>query len=659
MKFSRFFASLCAFLLTISFSLQAQTWPEDRSVEAWVNVDSAAPFIELNWTDEGNSQSYSIFKRAVGATVWPSAIATLAATATSYTDTNVSANTKYEYAVVRVTDIPEPQNNGASFMQAYSFINAGFNIATIHNRGTMLLLYESSLGTSIPTDLEILQSDLAGDGWDVVAEPVPTTDDHFAVKAVIDNVAAANNLQSIYILGDVAVPYSGHFCTANNFPVPPDGHGPGGGDHCGAWPADVYYGIPSANWTDAQTTNTATTASGQNLPGDGKFDQTIIPATVEYAVGRVDLSDLPAFNETDASIHSRYITKTHEYRQTITNVLREGVIENNAPNAVEGFAAGAWRDFSVILGPNSTIAGDVLSSNATSNYLFSYGIGGGSFTSANGVGNTNDLTTQSPGIFNFFFGSFFGDWDNTDNFLRASIATLKNGLINIWNGRPFSLMYPMGLGCTTGESVMRSQNNTTVPANIFLNVIHISLMGDPSLRSDMFAPPTNLLVTANGSSASLSWTASTGANVSGYHVYNSSNPYSGYTLLNSNLINGTSYTHSGTQVLGPYFMVRAERLEETGSGTYFNLSQGAMNTGTAAPCYTNLTHPQLPLVENGIADYEAEQSIVSEATINAGAVVDYDAADYILLQPGFEAVQGTNFEAFIDGCNNGAGGLNN
>lgn len=79
---------------------------------------------------------------------------------------------------------------------------------------------------------------------------------------------------------------------------------------------------------------------------------------------------------------------------------------------------------------------------------------------------------------------------------------------------------------------------------------------------------------------------------------------------------------------------------------------------TPSSCYNNLTHPILPTVENGIADYESDTYIVSEATVHATARVDYDATTHIVLNPGFKVEAGAVFNAFIDGCNNGGGGSN-
>jgi len=60
---------------------------------------------------------------------------------------------------------------------------------------------------------------------------------------------------------------------------------------------------------------------------------------------------------------------------------------------------------------------------------------------------------------------------------------------------------------------------------------------------------------------------------------------------------------------------------------------------------------------NGHFDYEAESLIQSDQLITSISQVDYDSSVGILLELGFEIEQGAIFEAFIDGCNVGLGGI--
>jgi len=75
-------------------------------------------------------------------------------------------------------------------------------------------------------------------------------------------------------MGNIIVPHSGN--------VQPDGHS----NHRGAWPADVYYGDMDGVWTDETVNNTASIQYPHvfNVPGDGNFDQDVIPGELELSV---------------------------------------------------------------------------------------------------------------------------------------------------------------------------------------------------------------------------------------------------------------------------------------------------------------------------------------------------------------------------------------
>lgn len=88
-------------------------------------------------------------------------------------------------------------------------------------------------------------------------------------------------------------------------------------------------------------------------------------------------------------------------------------------------------------------------------------------------------------------------------------------------------------------------------------------------------------------------------------------------------------------------------------------SNGCTNLSFVTVQYINFTGTNaLVGTETGIADYETNDAIESTQTIDATAVVDYDAVQQICLDAGFEVAQGAIFSAFLDGCNGGLGGEN-
>ena len=62
---------------------------------------------------------------------------------------------------------------------------------------------------------------------------------------------------------------------------------------------------------------------------------------------------------------------------------------------------------------------------------------------------------------------------------------------------------------------------------------------------------------------------------------------------------------------------------------------------------------------NTVEDYETNGAITSTQEIVMPAKVDYDSKNWIDLLPGFSVENNVDFSAFIDGCDNGNGGINN
>ena len=112
-------------------------------------------------------------------------------------------------------------------------------------------------------------------------------------------------------------------------------------------------------------------------------------------------------------------------------------------------------------------------------------------------------------VFNSWFASYFWEWDVENAFLRAPLAAKGYGLVNLWSDTPVWVLHHMALGKTIGYSARVSQNNNgyynlygdpagQLPPTSFRRGVHMSLMGDPTLRMHMVTPPTTLLAAAHG-----------------------------------------------------------------------------------------------------------------------------------------------------------------
>ena len=206
--------------------------------------------------------------------------------------------------------------------------------------------------------------------------------------------------------------------------------------------------------------------------------------------------------------------------------------------------------------------------------------------SAGGIGATSNFATANlQGVFTMLFGSYFGDWDIADNFLRAPLCQGKT-LTNAWAGRPNWMFHHMAMGENIGYSTRLTQNNTGVyypspyPINAGIyNTVHIALMGDPSLRNDVVAPVSSVVATKSGNDCIINWTATTETNIAGYNIYMKNDTNKSYVKINPSYIAGTSYTNNCLMHPGIYkYMVRAVKLENTPSGTYYNMSEGIADT---------------------------------------------------------------------------------
>jgi len=573
---------LLSFVAAIVFTNVYAQKSINYTVPTTVQINSNG-HIELNFQMDEWGTTYTIYRMDKGAKDWGSPLNSMSGGDSSvwatYLDETAEEGKVYEYRIIK---------SGVGNFTGTGYIMTGNEIDAIHDRGVLLMFVESTLFDDAKSEINSHAMDLAGDGWNVDMKILDPSDNNVPnIRATIDQaIKDHGEIESIYLLGHIAVPYSGQYCNDRYYSVPPDGHGPGQGDHCGAWPADVYYAVHDATWTDNDsTTEDSRRDANKNLIGDGKFDQIEIPTDVNSQMGRVDLSDLPNFTQTEAELVKRYIAKNKKYRYVEDQVHYLGLVDENFNASIGAFASTAWRNFSSLIGKDKTEEKDFFTTLTDSTYILAYGTGGGSYTSCNGVGRSTDYVTKNTAIFNLLFGSFFGDWDVRNNFLRSALATEKGGLTNSWSGRPWWHLHPMGMGETMGYCTRLTQNQNqrwndrrTYVSSVFGMNVHIALMGDPSLRMYMYKGAQNVTVNANSArdEVVVDWDASPAEGVLGYHVYYSWSPTGPYVKINHDILADTELTHIAPFDGDAYYMVRAERLETSPSGTFYNLSQGVI-----------------------------------------------------------------------------------
>lgn len=589
---------IAACLCWAGFESYAQS-TKQYSVQVSAAVQTSPAQINLSWPGDTNAVAYKIFRKLKDDIAW-NQIAQLSGSATSYPDANVSAGSAFEYKIEKTT------TTAANYF-GYGYIFAGINAPLTDTRGKLILIVENTYASDLAAELAQLQNDLVGDGWQVLRHDVSRNDSGPSVKALIkaDYDADPNNVHALFLFGRIPVVYSGN--------IMPDDHP----NHQGAWPADVYYGTMSGTWTDSSVTSTnAEQTRNWNVPGDGKFDQSDPPGLVNLMMGRVDLANMTCFSNKTPPRYERdllrqYLNKDHNFRHARFNLQRRGYLSDNfVDTGKDPVPCSGWRNFSAFFGANNILeAGPNLyfSTLNSQSYLWSYSCGGGQYYTSYGTGSSDDFALNDPQVvFTMFMGSYFGDWDTESDFLRAPLGTTSYTLTCTYAGAPHSLFHHMALGETIGYGIRLTQNNTSnntyFPQQGTHNV-HIALMGDPTLRMHPVIPPANLSA-AGSNSVSLSWSPSTDSSIQGYHVYRATSAAGPFARLTTSPIASTSYVDSPSA--GTYtYMIRAIKLETSGSGTYYNSSQGIFVTTTSSGGgSSNLTPCQLSVLSASVNQFQ-------------------------------------------------------
>jgi hypothetical protein len=411
------------------------------------------------------------------------------------------------------------------------------------------------------------------------------------VKSAIQSVYNADraNVKAVFLFGHVPI----FRCGSLNI----DGH------QARALPADGYYGDMDGEW-------------------DGSTSY--IPTDIDLMVGRVDLANMPGNGAAtpwpgEVEMLRNYLNKDHNWRHKILTAPARALMGNRFGDFNgEAFAASGFRAFEPLIGPGTvTFASELDSAPAnqkwssmlgTGSYLWGYGCGGGSYVSMSGMGthgtygdiwSTDIVGQDAKAVFFMMFGSWLGEWDSTDNLMRAVLATPTMGLTCSWAGRPHWYYHHMGLGEPIGYSARVSQNNNGLyqnQVNYMMRGIHIALMGDPTLRLHQVAPPSAVIAASASGQTALSWTASPDATL-GYNVYRAETDAGPFTRITSSPIDAVAFTDTSAPAGTNIYMVRAAKIQNSPSGTYTNLSQGIfanVSATSASPLQPRITLAKTP-----------------------------------------------------------------
>ncbi|NOQ75226.1 MAG: T9SS type A sorting domain-containing protein [Crocinitomix sp.] len=568
---------LLPLLLLFSTSIFSQDAAREWTVQMTATVNEDPASITLNWLPNSNETptTYYVFRKEKGTNGWGTALALLDSDILTYTDETAVIGISYEYYL---------QLRLGGTIYAWGFINSGINLQLDPNKGDLLLIVDETFEVSLASEITNLAQDLYTDGWMVTtiySNPADTPQD--LKEEITTFYEDLPNLKALYLLGNIPVPYSGELY--------PDAHD----NHIGAWPADVYYGDIDGNWTDTDVNNiSASSSRNHNIPGDGKFDQSKIPSKMELQVSRVDFNDLPVYGETEEELLQNYLDKAHEFKTAEYVPSERGLVDQGTfTGLAEGFAQNGFRNFTAFFGAENVDHIDYWSNLNGNDYLWSYGCGGGSYTSVAGLNDGASLTSAgiaagySESTFTMLFGSYFGDWDVTNNLMRTAVANGRT-LACSWAARPNWYYHNMAMGENLGYSTLLSQDidgdyiSLTLGDGTFVTGegVHVNQLGDPSLRMYYLAPPSDVIVDNDVSNAELSWTASTDGSIEGYNIYRRATDEL-WSKLNTEIVTATSFTDIDLPGADEYeYLVKSVKLKTNSSGTFYNESLGAIGGTT-------------------------------------------------------------------------------
>lgn len=577
--------------LGISNPVSAQTYGQIHTIQVNASPDANNTEITLEWNVYSTVDSIVIYRKSGGSS-WGTAIASLSSSTTSYTDNTVSANQLYEYKLVG------PRSSG---YDAFGYVATGIELSEITDRGLLVMIIDSQLDDSLQLEIDQYRRDVMGDGYDFLLKEFDTSSTAQVLKDTIQAMYNRNSdMSTVFLVGALPYYYTGA--------ISPDGHA----NHHGAWPSDMIYGDVNGTYSDAVVNYTNTTdARHTNNTSDTKSDQSYLASDVDLQIGRLDLSRLSNFTQSETELYQNYFDKLHDFKTGAFKPRNRAIIDDNFAGFAEGFSQNGYRNFSPLTDNDSVIVGDAITAVDGNSALWTFACGGGSFTSINGFTSSTQLATKDlDGAFALVMGSYNADPDQSNNLMRSMLAN-GNYLTVGWAGRPNWFMHHMGIGQNIGYSTMISQNNTSSdyePTGFYAQMMHIMLHGDPSLKNHYTPNITGLgtIRTQNKDTAILNWNAVAG--VDGYNVFRSKEEFGEYTKVNTSLVDTNHYMDPISVDTSYFYRIESYELVENNSGSYYESSVGEVieSDKNAAP---------LPVTLISFVARKADESIVLNWTV--------------------------------------------
>lgn len=509
--------------------------------------------VELTWFDADPPRvgSVSVNRRLhgqLGGATWQP-LATGLGPVMRYTDTTIRPGVAYEYQVVRTArDIVD-----------VGYWVTGTDLPGPGARGHAYLVVDDTVADAIGPRLHRFSDDLAGDGWQVHLHRVPRGDPRAPAETLDTALSIRDWLQTAYHqdpFGRHTVILVGHVPVVLSGRANPDGHEPV------AHPSDLFYADMDGRWS---------------LAGDGRaFDSRVPGDTIEMQIGRIDFSPV-SIDDPAAEIRllQAYFDKNHHWRMGLLGDLREAYGSGGHLQA-ETFAL---RN---IVGPDALRAGGHHDAGEEQPWLW-----GVDFGDWNGRVYATDYANKA--VFAINFGSGKQQIGKPFNQMVALLAQPWYPLAVGWGARPTWWLHHMALGGSIGDVHMRTVNNGTARAPyresmdyfptgryLWRNPVWVNLLGDPTLRAFVLAPPARVSAGASDGGVRLDWAASSDPDVTGYRIYRAAGDGTVFDPLTPDApVTALSFTDPDP-VPGARYMVRAEGRKTVHAGSFHTLSQGVV-----------------------------------------------------------------------------------
>ena len=566
-----------------------QTWQNEAAFSAV--VESSPPALHLYWRNAGYITN-TVQRRESGRIDSNNWVNLADVTGWDYRDTSAQPGVRYEYRLMR-------RFSWSPFIGGYPRMYAAIDAPPVESRGHLVLLVDETLAGGLKAELKQLLEDLAGDGWRVLRHDVARHNDadwpanihsiaRIRQRVASDHATAPQDDWYLYVLGHVAIPYSGF--------VNPDGH------LYRPWPTDAFYADVSTpeKWTD--TRNNILPGSVSNLPGDGKWDQNEVPSKLEFAFGRVDFSRLNALSTTppagiqplsELELTRLYLNKAHRYRTGRLTFGNRALIaggfygpgrRNNPWHSLNnnGYLSGILNASRWFGSDSETLVqADFFKANIPALLGIRYAYASPSTIDETGPTQTTsgqlaDPARQPPVAFAILDGSFLGQWDLENNLPRTFLASANGGLGIIWSRAITLPMENLALGEPIGAGVRLVLNNT----NLFRQGASIvpEYLGDPTLRLQITPPVENLRARKSWGKVRLEWKAPPGphAQYYRYHVYRSGSLSDPFERISPVATSETTFVDERPVGGKNLYQVRAACRVVTGSGSFTNLGTGVI-----------------------------------------------------------------------------------